>query len=142
MSVRTSALNNLTTSLAQAGRFPEAYAVANDIHDDKSRANTLSALAVAFAQARLFSEARTVTDAIPDDRIRAEAFSTLAVALARAGLIYQSVAVLTDLWHHAQTCDELLSLFIIPPELLHAYPQLGKAFHDSFTWVDAQLVFG
>jgi hypothetical protein len=36
----------------------------------------------------------------------------------------------------------LLGLFIVSPELLRASPELGKAFLDSFAWVDAQLTVG
>jgi len=54
----------------------------------------------------------------------------------------QAVALLADLWLHAQTRDELLRLFVVPPELLRTYPELGKELLDSFAWVDAQLAIG
>jgi len=57
-------------------------------------------------------------------------------------LLSQTISLLADLWHQAQTYDELLSLFVVPPELLRAYPELGKSFLDSFTWVNAQLTVG
>ena len=73
---------------------------------------------------------------------RAAALRSLATALNKVGLLLQSAALLAALWCRAQTRDELLGLFAIPPDLLRAYPELGQGFLDSFAWVDAQLATG
>jgi len=66
----------------------------------------------------------------------------LAAALAQAGQFAQAVSLIADLWHRAQNRDELLRLFAVTPELLRAYPALGRDFRASFAWVDAQLAVG
>lgn len=124
---------------AAADDFPSEYHRANNLRNELHRAYDLHSLAQALAQARYWEDARDTTDAIPDKNYRAKSLSAIATALAQAGQLPQAISLRADLWRRAQTRDELLRLFVVPPELLRAYPGLGQAFLDSFAWVDAQL---
>ena len=151
---RVTALSSLATALAQAqhpaatATFTVARTTADTIPDEWGRAGSLSNLATAQALTQhpdapaTFAAARATAEAIPNDWSHAKALTTLAATLAQSGLLPQSTALLADLWRRAQSRDELLRLFIVPPELLRAYPELGQAFLDGFAWVDAQLAAG
>ncbi|NTV99739.1 MAG: hypothetical protein HGA19_00365 [Oscillochloris sp.] len=89
--------------------------------------------------ATIIADALAIASAIQYTESRTEALRELVITLARTKFLSQATALLTDLWYRAQTFDELLGLFVVPPELLRAYPELGQAFLDSFAWVDAQL---
>ena len=146
---RVQALGSLAAALAQTNHSDEAAATfslarttADAIRDELPRAWALSSLAAALANAHRWDAARATADAILNQKSRVEAFAAITTALAQAGHLAQAVALLADLWLHSQTRDELLSLFVVPPELLRTYPELGKEFLDSFAWVDAQLAVG
>ena len=155
-SARAIALRTLATALTQAGHatdataiFAQARTATDAISDASARSIALRTLATALTQAGhatdaaiIFAQARTTTDVIPDVSARAAALRSLATALNKVGLLLQSAALLAALWCRAQTRDELLGLFAIPPDLLRAYPELGQGFLDSFAWVDAQLATG
>jgi tetratricopeptide (TPR) repeat protein len=148
-SSRAETLISLASALAQAEDTAESIAVFTaarqviDLYlDQRQQTQRLQDLAAVLIRARRWDEAHVASLAIPDDKQRTKALKSLAEALAQSNILPQATAHLTDLWRRAQTRDDLLHLFVIPPELLRAYPELGQAFLDSFAWVDAQLAAG
>jgi len=140
------ALSMLSQALAQAGQWQQAEQVVFRIEDSYKQAEALSMLGQALAQtvetssaALLRQQAEQIISRIEDSQEHVMALASVAKALAQAGRYNDLLHLIQRFWLLARTREEAFERFYLATHFIQKYPELGIAFFEGFTWVDAFL---
>nr|MDQ2904622.1 hypothetical protein [Chloroflexota bacterium] len=130
----------VAVELARAGQWERAVTTLDEIAQNSGRRTViLQTWGTLLAQPGSREQREKIEHHLNESKEKAGLLVSVADTLAQAGQYTEQLQVVQHAWLQASTKDDCLNLFAAVQGLILRAPEMGPAFHDAFTWVDAFL---